>query len=697
MTVFEHNARARIFNNSQHPLKHSLSDFVYTHPSLPGVTDLTSAMNWIFEVLYPRAQANVANPAALPLVGNTIGDYRVVDDDGDGKAAGYQWQQREGDVAPSWYKINDMDWGVPGILSEFLLKTQDLYVYRYGYDDIDATGAFIAGTFAGQRVYGGSTANTNLTLSANSGDGVGANTGFVQVTDHFRPTAANALDIGTNALKFRTGYFGTSALIGTMTLGSGSLVDSGGTINFGATNLTTTGTMTAASFSTSSTGDFGTLHLASGSITDTSGAISFDNENLSTTGTMAALSFTAGTMVVQAGSIADSSGTIAFGATSLTNSGSMTTGQLNSDNLRLDVNTLSATNANGGIVIVANGIGIVDIQSPMTTLGQVVTGTLSVTGQLNADNLRLDGNVISSTDLNGNISLQPNGAGLVVTSAKITPSTNGSLDLGATASRFQSLYLSSGLSDGTNAMTMATLLSLRDINVAASSGMTLFYDGSKWNPSLPDTEVSHHTISDLTTFDDHTQYMFLAGRAGGQSLVGGTAASDNLNLESTSNGTKGKILTKDTFASFTDASFSGSWAGNDLGGSSNRFRHIYTAGEYFGLRLENRATDDTSSAQKIGRLWWNTTSNDIVADTGTAILRMSCRRSVTDTVWDGSTTVKNVTVSGIDATNAIWVLKDNTNDYEQMFVSIKATSTTNVRITTNIVLPAATYRLVGLE
>jgi hypothetical protein len=52
--------------------------------------------------------------------------------------------------------------------------------------------------------------------------------------------------------------------------------------------------------------------------------------------------------------------------------------------------------------------------------------------------------------------------------------------------------------------------------------------------------LDHGSISGLGD-DDHTQYALLAGRAGGQSLTGGTAASNNLDLSSTSNGTKGKI------------------------------------------------------------------------------------------------------------------------------------------------------------
>jgi len=51
-----------------------------------------------------------------------------------------------------------------------------------------------------------------------------------------------------------------------------------------------------------------------------------------------------------------------------------------------------------------------------------------------------------------------------------------------------------------------------------------------------------HGGQDGLTDDDHTQYVLLVGRAGGQTLRGGTAASETLTLVSTNNGTKGKIL-----------------------------------------------------------------------------------------------------------------------------------------------------------
>jgi hypothetical protein len=53
--------------------------------------------------------------------------------------------------------------------------------------------------------------------------------------------------------------------------------------------------------------------------------------------------------------------------------------------------------------------------------------------------------------------------------------------------------------------------------------------------------IAHSVLTGLISGDPHTQYGLLAGRSGGQVLMGGTAASDGLTLTSTSNGTKGLI------------------------------------------------------------------------------------------------------------------------------------------------------------
>ena len=58
---------------------------------------------------------------------------------------------------------------------------------------------------------------------------------------------------------------------------------------------------------------------------------------------------------------------------------------------------------------------------------------------------------------------------------------------------------------------------------------------------LAQTYVDHGSVSGLAD-DDHSQYALLAGRAGGQTLRGGTASGNDLTLQSTSHGTKGHIL-----------------------------------------------------------------------------------------------------------------------------------------------------------
>lgn len=55
------------------------------------------------------------------------------------------------------------------------------------------------------------------------------------------------------------------------------------------------------------------------------------------------------------------------------------------------------------------------------------------------------------------------------------------------------------------------------------------------------SSLSHGALTSLAV-DDHTQYALLAGRAGGQTLIGGTNSGDDLTLQTTSNATKGRII-----------------------------------------------------------------------------------------------------------------------------------------------------------
>ena len=72
------------------------------------------------------------------------------------------------------------------------------------------------------------------------------------------------------------------------------------------------------------------------------------------------------------------------------------------DNIKVDGNTVSSLDTNGDINLSPNG-----------------TGTVVVNTDLDVDNINVNGNTISSTNANGNISLDPNGTGSVSIEAPI--------------------------------------------------------------------------------------------------------------------------------------------------------------------------------------------------------------------------------------------------------------------------------------
>lgn len=705
--IFNHH-RFQIWNQNQHPFVHNMSDFGYANPNLPGITNMQGALDYLVAVIYPNAKPAVQTYADLPLVGNVIGDYRVVNDGGDGRSEGWRWEQREGEAAPSWHKIYDVDWSMDSILASWQGQTLGFYVQKIGHDDADETGTPITGIYAGQRIFGGASANTNLTLSANSGDGAGPQTGFVQVTDSFRPTLDNSLSLGTTDERWSS-VWSYDLVAGTMALSGGSITDSSGAIDFGLSNLSTTGSVTT-----------GTMVLSSGSIADSSGEVDFGSSDIRTTGDVYADSVVlSGTLNLPSGSqVADftftngnincATPTVTLNALNLNTTGSVTAGLLNVDNLSIDGNTISTTALNQDLILSANGTGKINVSSQIITSSaiSVTSAPVSVTGAgayLDVGNLRISNFVIASLGVGSSIVLQPNG-GSVGVSGPVNPNGDNIRDFGTVSSRWRNLYLATNLSDGTNTFTVSDLMKLKDVNFrdsgrtqAAQIGDSLFWDGSRWLASAPDTEIAHASLSGLTTGDSgHTQFALLAGRSGGQSLIGGTGSGESITLQSTSHAVKGFIVVSDTVSPLTDASYSGSWSGIDLGRSTYRFNDVYTAGEFKGLRVENVGTLPSSSSQKVGRLLYYTSDQNLYIDTGSTVKQVGGSRVYYETVWDGTQSVKDITVSGVDARFAIWQLKDNTNDFDVIYCSIKATSSTNVRIDLGSPLPAGTYRLVGV-
>jgi hypothetical protein len=108
---------------------------------------------------------------------------------------------------------------------------------------------------------------------------------------------------------------------------------------------------------------------------------------------------------------------------------------------------------------------------------------------------------------------------------------------------------------GTNTILYTTSASTLASITAAANSVLITSAGSV--PSLSTTlptavqnNITHGNLSGLLA-DDHTQYALLAGRGTGQTLIGGTAAGNNLTLQSTSNASRGSVISNDPFKANT--------------------------------------------------------------------------------------------------------------------------------------------------
>ena len=304
----------------------------------------------------------------------------------------------------------------------------------------------------------------NLSTTGTISGATGSTIGNLTLSNGSITDSSGAISFGNENLT-TTGQL----VVGNVTLSSGSIVDSSGAISIGNENLSSTGTINSGTGST-----IGNLTLGNGSITDSSGAISFGNENLTTTG-----SVTSGTLTLAGASITDSSGEIDFGNENLTTTGTLDVSGLSTlgaltvtgattfggggitiDNLILNDNTISSssnadinlTPGGTGVVTMSNltvdsninitdntikttvsnsnlqlsggsGSGTVEVipglvTAAVTTVGNVaVTGTETITGELNVDAVKIKDNTITTNTSNANLEISANGSGKVIMTA----------------------------------------------------------------------------------------------------------------------------------------------------------------------------------------------------------------------------------------------------------------------------------------
>ena len=284
---------------------------------------------------------------------------------------------------------------------------------------------------------------SGTTISATDSSSVNINENLIVDGDY---TTADGFTF-TGAQTFASGM-----LFGNLQLSDGQIVDGvSGQISFGDENLTSTGTLSAATGS-----QFGQIDLLSGIINDSSGAISFGNENLSTTGTLdvSGLTTMGSISVSGATSFADSItvDNLTFNDNIISTSSNADlrltpggTGVVNVSNLTIDSslnfsdNVLKVTTSNADFDLVASGSGSVVINNVNLDAGTIdntviganepaagnFTQPIGYDTLVIPDKITFSGNTMSSNRSNDNLEFEASGSGNVVVNGLSLPNSDG--------------------------------------------------------------------------------------------------------------------------------------------------------------------------------------------------------------------------------------------------------------------------------
>lgn len=201
------------------------------------------------------------------------------------------------------------------------------------------------------------------------------------------------------------------------------------------------------------------------------------------------------------------------------------------------VNKLAALTASRAVV--TDGSGFLTVATTTSTeIGFVNGVTSAIQTQLN-NKQPLDATLTSLAAFNTN-------GFLVQTAADTFAGRTITANSGVQISNGDGVAAAPNISMDINGLTVDTIVSgdfipFFDISGSDTNKVSLANLGTAIGSS-----IAHSSLTGNTVGDDHTQYALLAGRAGGQTLIGGTAASNNLTLQSTSNATKGAIVLTET-------------------------------------------------------------------------------------------------------------------------------------------------------
>ena len=124
--------------------------------------------------------------------------------------------------------------------------------------------------------------------------------------------------------------------------------------------------------------------------------------------------------------------------------------ELQVDNINIATNTISSTDTNGDITLDPNGTGQTVVNSAIDVNGNITGDFLTI------DNITIDANTIATTDTNGNLLLDPAGTGQVHLVASSTQIGTGSANAQITTSGAHNMTLNTNNGSLSGTITIAT-------------------------------------------------------------------------------------------------------------------------------------------------------------------------------------------------------------------------------------------------
>jgi len=328
------------------------------------------------------------------------------------------------------------------------------------------------------------------------------------------------------------------------------------------------------------------------------------------------------------------------------------------DNLKISGNTISSLDTDGDIWLSPNGSGEVDVNAPLnvtgitTSIATGVTGVLTVTGSADVDNINIDGNVISSTDTDGDIWLSPNGVGEVDINAitNITGITTITGDTGVTGDTVLTGTLKTtgtvglGIAPGTPALNVKNSVSSNDGGVYITSAD----ESDVWRISLFDNGYLRFIKSNKTHYSltlDSAGNMG-AGVASPSATLDVGRSADQVQLEVASHTTQTNNLMQfknSSFAVVASVKESGAADYTQLdvtAAGEVRFQDT-TGGEYMGFKAPGTVTASKTFTLPDG----DGSSGETMITNGSGVLSWSA-------VGGGSSSLDVEAISSTDSTDA---------------------------------------------